>query len=188
MTFRMPRAKCRFQDGQGVAGDRPHTGVGRDRRDRAAAKRRLAIPPPGRGVRSENRRRFRACRRRRSGSNRTKYDAGRSGCRPADLRRDSDRELPRSSGCPIRVTLPAALGDGAGHHAHQIAAAKRQTGLVPAHAGTAPPSQHIPRASHKEMITLGLCQTRRFEARPALTKEFLVVILGKTFCTNFVLN
>jgi hypothetical protein len=43
-------------------------------------------------------------------------------------------------------------GDGL----HEGNSVEREPGLVAAHTGTAPPCQHISRASHSEMITLGL--------------------------------
>ena len=64
--------------------------------------------------------------------------------------------------------VAGGTGHGTGHGAHQVAPAKGQAGFIPAHPGTAPPRQHIPRARHREMITLGLRQTagyRRASAR-----------------------
>src|ERR1039457_3234856 len=68
---------------------------------------------------------------------------------------------------PDQGDATGGRGHRGGHCAYQIAPAKRQAALAPAHPGTAPPRQHIPRATHKEMITLGLQRTLQFAAGPA---------------------
>ena len=62
-------------------------------------------------------------------------------------------------GVPDQGDVSGGAGHRSGHGAHQFAPAKGQTGFIPAHPGTAPPRQHISRASHKEMITLGFRKT-----------------------------
>src|ERR1039457_2230063 len=86
---------------------------------------------------------------------------------------------------PDQGDVTGGRGHRGGHRAHQIAPAKRQAGFVPAHPGTAPPSQHIPRANHKEMITLGLQQTLEFAAGPVPRAGFSARIRGnilRQFC------
>jgi hypothetical protein len=61
---------------------------------------------------------------------------------------------------------------GGGHGADQFGATKRQPCFVPAHPGTAPPRQHIARARHKEMITLGFRQTFGFPRAAARLADF----------------
>jgi len=89
-----------------------------------------------------------------------------------------------------QADVAGRLGDCAGYHAHQVAAAKRQAGFIPTHPGTAPPRKHVPRARHKEMITLGFGRTRRFKAGPALEKNFSDNIrenILRQFCFKLIL-
>ena len=85
--------------------------------------------------------------------------AARSGCRRAGLRRGSDRGSPPSAGIarpgsrcrrPPRRRAPRRSASVPPRNGRQR--------LVAAHPGAAAPRQHVPRPSHREMITLGLRQ------------------------------
>lgn len=91
----------------------------------------------------------------------------------------------RQFGVPDQGDVAGSAGHRTGHGAHQIASAKRQAGFIPAHPGTAPPRQHIPRANHKEMITLGLLKTPGIRGGPARRADFGDTIRGnilRQFC------
>ena len=96
----------------------------------------------------------------------------------------------RQLGVPHQGDLAGGTGHLGGHGVHQVAPAKRQAGLIPAHTGTAPPRQHVARVRHKGNDNIRLTTVPLFKGRPAPRADFGVNIRGnilRQFCFKLII-